>query len=114
MSNIGELVNGKEKTFAKMKLKNDTVSLLKFFSEFPTIQEYPDSKMIINQAAISVDNDVWEIKATIDNKKYSPKQISVSDKQFYCSLKLEKEKNGLAKILAKKYYINEWNNAKKE
>ena len=65
MSNIGELVNGKEKTFAKMKLKNDTVSLLKFFSEFPTIQEYPDSKLIINQAAISVDNDVWEIKATI-------------------------------------------------
>ena len=114
MSNIGELVNGKEKTFVKMKLKNDTVSLLRFFSEFPTIQEYPDSKMIINQAAISVNDDVWEIKAIIDNKKYSPKQISISDKQLYSNLKLEEEKIGLAKILAKKYYINEWNNAKKE
>lgn len=113
MSNIGELVEGKEKTFVKTKLKDETVSLLRFFSEFPSIWEYPDSKMIVNQSTItSVNDDIWTIRATIDNKEYAAKQISTSDKQLYGGLSLDQEKVGLAKILAKKYFINEWNSAK--
>jgi|WetSurMetagenome_2_1015567.scaffolds.fasta_scaffold03335_6 predicted nucleotidyltransferase component of viral defense system len=112
MSNIGELIDSKEKTFIKTRLKDDTISLLRFSSEYPLIQEYQDSNMIVNQVTINpVNDDVLEIKATIDDKEYTAKQISASDKQLYCSLISEQEKTGLAKILAKKYFINEWNKA---
>lgn len=110
MSNIGELVDGKEKNFVKTKLKDETVTLLRFFSEFPSIQEYPDSKMVVNKSVIEKkDDDNFEIKAVIDGKEYSPKEISAADKQLYHNLDDENEKNGLAKILAKKYFVNEWN-----
>jgi len=110
MSNIGELLDGKEKNFVRTKLKKDTVDLLRFFSEFPSIQEYNDSKMVVDKSVIEQkNNDNWEIKAVIDGKEYDSKQISASDKQLYCSLNMEEEKAGLAIIFAKKYFVNEYN-----
>lgn len=110
MSNIGELVDGKEKIFAKTKLKDETVSLLRFFAEFPSIQKYPDSNMIVNQATIveQVDNH-WGIKAIINNNTYSYKELSPTDQQRYLNLNNEDKKRSLAKILARKYFISEWN-----
>jgi predicted nucleotidyltransferase component of viral defense system len=110
MSNIGELVDGKEKIFAKTKLKDETVSLLRFFAEFPSIQKYPDSNMIVNQATIveQVDNH-WGIKAIINNNTYSYKELSPTDWQRYLNLNGEDERENLAKILARKYFISEWN-----
>lgn len=88
----------------------DSHDLLRFFSEFPSIQEYHDSKMVVDKSVIEQkNNDNWEIKAVIDGKEYDSKQISASDKQLYCSLNMEEEKAGLAIIFAKKYFVNEYN-----
>jgi hypothetical protein len=66
--------------------------------------------MIVNQATIveQVDNH-WGIKAIINNNTYSYKELSPTDRQRYLNLNGEDERENLAKILARKYFISEWN-----
>mgnify|MGYP001161799404 FL=1 len=110
MSDIGELLTEKDKDFVRTKMRTETISLLGFFKDYPLIAEYPDSKMHVEAAAVYEQGDgKFAVRATIDSREYPGKEMAGSDAQAFKELGKESEQEAFGKLMAKKYFIKEWN-----
>ena len=109
MSDMGELLDDKGKTFVRTAMRNETISLLEIFKSFPLIAQYEDSKMNVEDVSVfKKKTGMHAIRATIDGKTYLGKELSKGDTQSYLEQKGKKEQTTFASILAKKYFIKEW------
>lgn len=109
MSDIGELLTDKEKAFVRTRMREETISLLGFFKEYPSLAEYPDTKMNIQEASIyKMQNGKHAVRAMIDEQDYTGKEISAGDAQSYLELRTPSERSAFAVIMAKRYFIREW------
>lgn len=109
MQDIGELLSPGMKDFVRKRLKQETITLLDIFREYPLISETSPQPMTIAGAVVSKrkDGDAY-VKAKVSGHDCLSEIITGEDYDYYKNLSSAAEKRKCAENLARKYYSDWW------
>lgn len=110
MSNVGDLLEGKQKEKMRSgKLLSETIELLEVFKAFPIIEEYPEGKMPLKHVEL-VTNPKGEkfLAASVGEQHFTSKILTPHEKAQYAAFPTTEDQGNFLQSLAKKAYYPDW------